>query len=301
MFGTREEFAYLECGNCGTIQLIDIPRDLSLYYPPEYYSFNKHPSTLYDAHHKKFLENARMRYAVFGKGLIGKLLFNLYYDSAPESLSRIERLTKQSRVLDIGCGAGLLLYQLVELGFTNVIGIDPFLDTDISYNNGATVYKKEITELDGTFDIIMMHHAYEHVRDPQAVLNAIASKLSNSGTLILRFPVADSFAWEKYGKDWVQLDPPRHTYLYTRKSMKILAERAGLEVTNIMYDSRDFQFWGSEQYQQDIPLKDERSIAKNPESELFSPERREEMKREAKLLNEEERGDQAIYYLKKKR
>ena len=37
MFGLREEFRYLECGQCGTIQLLDVP-GLARFYPPEYLS-----------------------------------------------------------------------------------------------------------------------------------------------------------------------------------------------------------------------------------------------------------------------
>ena len=40
MFGTRESFTYLQCGGCGTVQLLDVPADLAPHYPPDYYSFN---------------------------------------------------------------------------------------------------------------------------------------------------------------------------------------------------------------------------------------------------------------------
>jgi len=38
-FGLRDEFRYLECGACRCVQLVDVPADLSKYYPPNYYSF----------------------------------------------------------------------------------------------------------------------------------------------------------------------------------------------------------------------------------------------------------------------
>ena len=51
--GLRKMFTYMECGNCGCMQLVDIPEDLGKYYPNEgYYSFNlgldfrKKPDTL---------------------------------------------------------------------------------------------------------------------------------------------------------------------------------------------------------------------------------------------------------------
>jgi hypothetical protein len=39
MYGLRDEFRYLECGNCRCVHLNDIPQDMSKYYPENYYSF----------------------------------------------------------------------------------------------------------------------------------------------------------------------------------------------------------------------------------------------------------------------
>ena len=38
MFGTRDSFTYLECSNCGCLQIKQVPDDLSKYYPDNYYS-----------------------------------------------------------------------------------------------------------------------------------------------------------------------------------------------------------------------------------------------------------------------
>src|SRR5206468_2718584 len=40
MFGLREAFDYFECAACGCLQIAQVPRDLSKYYPPQYYSFH---------------------------------------------------------------------------------------------------------------------------------------------------------------------------------------------------------------------------------------------------------------------
>src|ERR1700722_13550952 len=38
MFGWGDEFEYLECPACGCLSLVDVPADLSKYYPESYYS-----------------------------------------------------------------------------------------------------------------------------------------------------------------------------------------------------------------------------------------------------------------------
>jgi SAM-dependent methyltransferase len=299
MFGTKEPFTYIECTECGTVQLAEPPQDMSQYYPDTYYSLGAEPSAAYASSLRAFLERARTRYAVYHTGMIGKALFSRYPDGAPQSLSHIEDLHTDMRILDIGCGTGRLLYDLREIGFTHTTGTDPYLKAPIHYPNGLTILSSPIEAIEGTYDIIMMHHVFEHIAEPLAYLKEVSEKLSDTGTLIIRIPIADSEAWERYGVHWVQLDAPRHFFLHTVEGMHMLAEHAGLTIDSLVYDSRDFQFWGSEQYKQDMPLMDTRSLAVNPRSTLFTKKERNKWKLAAQVLNDTARGDQACFYLKK--
>jgi len=97
----------------------------------------------------------------------------------------------------------------------------------------------------------------------------------------------------------VQLDAPRHLFLHTLKSMEILAAGSGFKVRDVVFDSTDFQFWASEQYQRDIPLKDKRSYALDPANSLFSPSEILRFKETARELNRNGEGDSACFYLYK--
>ena len=44
MFGLRDQFLYGECESCHSLQLLDLPTDMSRYYPPGYYSFAPCPT-----------------------------------------------------------------------------------------------------------------------------------------------------------------------------------------------------------------------------------------------------------------
>ena len=65
----------------------------------------------------------------------------------------------------------------------------------------------------------------------------------------------------------------------------MLVERASLQIDQVVHDSTAFQFWGSEQYRQGIPLRDERSYAVNPGGAKFAKEDMEQFELMAARLN----------------
>jgi hypothetical protein len=130
-------------------------------------------------------------------------------------------------------------------------------------------------------------------------LREIHRLLRPGGYALIRIPVADSYAWRTYRADWVQLDPPRHFHLLTRRAMEILTRSVGLEITEVVHDSESFQFWGSEQYLRDIPLCDPRSVSMYMEQPAFSPQELERFAEQARHLNQQGEGDSAGFFLRK--
>ena len=106
----------------------------------------------------------------------------------------------------------------------------------------------------------MLHHSLEHMADPLEVFENLYRILKPNRFVLIRTPLASSYAWKKYGVNGVQLDAPRHLFLHTIESMRILAQKVGFEIDDIIFDSTEFQFLGSEQYMRDISLTDERSF-----------------------------------------
>ena len=122
--------------------------------------------------------------------------------------------------------------------------------------------------------------------------------LAPRGSVVIRTPVSSSFAWKKYGADWVQLDPPRHLFVPSVASLKALAATAALTVESILFDSTAFQFWASEQYQQGIALHDPRSYLQSPRGSVFSRDQIKEFTQLARELNNRAEGDQASFTLR---
>jgi SAM-dependent methyltransferase len=304
MFGTGETFDYLECTLCGTIQIAEIPKDLSRHYPKEYYSFDERAEAVEFAPKFKRRLAARMaaRYFVHGRNFVGKYLAEKkawIRDYYPASLRQFPLgINFKSKILDFGCGNGRLLQILYHFGFRSLTGADAFIESDIFYPNGVKIYKRTLSELQPSFDLIMLHHSFEHLPNPLETLLEICRLLADKKLCLVRLPVVN-FAWEKYGTNWVQLDAPRHLFLYTERSFRMLAEKAGFAVERVIYDSEAFQFWGSEQYERGIALTSERGYKGDVSKSVFTAEQFDEWQSQAEQLNGQGKGDQACFYLRK--
>jgi hypothetical protein len=97
--------------------------------------------------------------------------------------------------------------------------------------------------------------------------------------------------------DW---DAPRHLVVHSVKSIQLLAQLNSFELTQIVFDSTAFQFWGSEQYERGVPLYDSESYAVNKKTKLFTEAQMKNWQKEAEELNKKGRGDQACFYLRRK-
>jgi len=298
MFGTREVFVYFRCARCGCLQIATIPEDMSVHYPPTYYSFGLSPERLFASGWKNLLKRPRDRFAVLGKGLFGRLLYALLPNPNLRKLSHVG-LTRDARVLEVGCGSGTLLYTLRNFGMTNLLGVDAFLPDDVTYDNGLRILRRELDDVEGTWDLVMFNHSLEHMPDQIGTMQTVSRLLAPGGTCLVRVPTVSSYAWEHYGVNWVQLDAPRHLYLHSVESIGLLAASAGLTLARTLYDSTELQFWGSEQYAKDVPLRSERSWSERPERSLFTPGEIKAYRKRAQQLNREGRGDQAAFILTK--
>ncbi len=261
MLGLGESFEYTRCLGCGAMELAQIPTDLGRYYPSNYYSFHPAEPQYAPSGWRAPLTRLQHRATVFGTGGIGGLLARRHKSWQAVEINRwLKHCPNRSfnaRVLDVGCGNGLRLCRMFEIGYSDLTGVDPFVAADRSIRPGLRVRKQQLSEhRDGPYDLIMLHHSLEHMPDHGRVLTDINRLLSPKGACLIRIPMAGNRLISRYGARWVEWDAPRHLVLHTENSLRQLAKQAGFRVERVDWDSDRFAYWASELYQRGLSLVD---------------------------------------------
>lgn len=301
LFDTWEEFDYFECSKCGCVQIVEVPEDLGKYYPEDYLPLHKIPPKK----NNPIMEIMRYMRARHKMGMfspLGKLISNLRPD--PYFWSWMEKIdiNFDSKILDIGCAYGQLLRDLKHEGFRNLTGVDLFIENDTTVEETINIYRKDFLEFDGQYDVIMMHHVLEHLPLQEESITKVAELLAPGGRFICRIPSVSSFIWKHYRLDALLLDPPRHLFLHTHDSVRILAEKAGMKVDEITYVSAGYELmatWASEQIKEKIAFMSDRSYLKNPEKSIFSKEDIKRMEAEAEERVKQGEGSEPVYIISK--
>ncbi|MCB0881594.1 MAG: class I SAM-dependent methyltransferase, partial [Thermoleophilia bacterium] len=200
------------------------------------------------------------------------------------------------RVLDVGCGAGVLVLALARAGLPAPRGVDPQATTR-GFPGGGGIEAAGIEHAAGPFDLVTFHHSLEHVADPRAQLVRARALLAPGGRIVVRCPTTSGAAFRRYGDRWVALDAPRHLVIPSRAGMVHLARRAGLRVESVRDDATAMQFWASEQYRRDMALMDPRSRMRAPWRPSRDWARLLGWWRATRRLNASGDGDQAAWVL----
>ncbi len=148
------------------------------------------------------------------------------------------------RILDIGCGGGLLSEPMARLG-ADVVGADP-APRNIpvaqlhAEQSGLTIDYRLTTAEDLAaagehFDVVLNMEVVEHVPDPQSFLTACQTLLKPGGLMICSTlnRNAKSFAMAIIGAEWVMRWLPKGTHdwrkFITPDELAAFIQQAGLD------------------------------------------------------------------------
>ncbi len=197
---------------------------------------------------------------------------------------RRTRLTRKMSLLDVCCGPDSLAAELRAIGY-QATELD--CDADASAPGSADYDGRadSLAEIEDRFDVILFRHSFE--RMPSDVLGLARDRIQPNGCCAVRI-VLLGWAWKTYGVDWANLSAPSHPIIHTLRSFSLHARKSGFRVSQVVFDSDEYQFWKSDSLQRNIPL-----------DEITEPNasQRALMRRLAKSLNQQHQGDSAQFYL----
>lgn len=301
MFGNRSIYNYSYCHNCITIFYNDLVLNSEELYPTNYYSFRKSTITIKEKIRSKIYEYS-IRGTMGKLGYFSSLFSKIFNDKSAEALFGIIESSKH--ILDIGCGNGDLIKTLAKIyKAKSFIGIDPYLTHDSTISENCKIIKSELTnENIGQFDLIIMNHSFEHMDNPLEILNNLKNIILPGAIIVIRIPVCDSYFFHKYKSNWVQLDSPRHKFIFSNFSMSSILTNNGFKLIHNYSDSRSFSYIASEMFLNNIALTDKRSFYKGRLKNFISAKyflSHLKGNKLVKKINQLNWGDQRVFYIVK--
>ncbi len=165
-----------------------------------------------------------------------------HFSRDPKKLDCLKKL----RMLDIGCGGGVLSEPLARLG-ASMVGADPAADniaaarahaedSEVAVDYRATT-AEELSEAGERFDVVLAMEVVEHVADVPLFVETCASMVKPGGLMIAATlnRTLKSFALAIVGAEYVLRWLPRGTHQWdkfvTPLELETAVENAGLRVT----------------------------------------------------------------------
>ena len=140
--------------------------------------------------------------------------------------------SKHGKILDIGCGTGMLLTALKLAGFENALGVDISEQAvllcrskGLNVERISSIHEISPENDDARFDLVVMSHVLEHISKDSiiATLRHIREHVvSRAGKLVVMVPNAQS----RTGAYWAYEDFT-HCTLFTSGSLKYVLQSAG--------------------------------------------------------------------------
>ena len=213
---TKESFSLVKCRSCSFIYTNPRPFNQNI---DRYYESNN-----YISHSKK------------SGNIIDRIYYLTRYLMLRKKLNWIhEVLGLKGRLLDYGCGTGSFVSLALKKNW-DIWGVEPNrLARSIANNNGNLRVFDSLNALpENQFDAITLWHVLEHLTDLEQIVNALISRLTESGHLVIAVPNCACYDAQYYAEYWAGFDVPRHLSHFTPESMKLLIKKHRLHLIKLI-------------------------------------------------------------------
>jgi SAM-dependent methyltransferase len=152
------------------------------------------------------------------------------------------------RLVDVGCGNGLLQRHLAGLGFRDSVGVEPSGNPTGRRELGLEIYSEPVEDflrrpgMAGAFDIAVANHVLEHSYEPAALIRQLGQLVRPGGHVLIATPnlAGASMRWKTLlsrlrlkSRPFRHLDYPKHLVLFDRKNLPALVAAQDLEVVAV--------------------------------------------------------------------
>ncbi len=212
-------FTIVECKSCGLKYLSPRPKKtlISKYYSAKGYwghnllTFEKSENSL-----------EKERELFYGK--LYKQIFKIFMNGS---------------ILDVGAGTGIFLTKFKDLDW-NVDGIELFPEAvdyakkvyNIKLNKGNF---NEMGTFGKKYDVVTFNSSLEHIYNPKKALYKAHYLLKKDGIVVVTVPNIESLGAKLLRKNWLPLDPPKHLYHFTEKTLTDMLNNCGFEVRKVSH------------------------------------------------------------------
>ncbi|MEW6295846.1 MAG: class I SAM-dependent methyltransferase [Candidatus Diapherotrites archaeon] len=153
---------------------------------------------------------------------------------------------KAARVIDLGCGNGVFLKKLKEMGFYNLYGVD-YSQTAVKNlsKEGFNVIKLDLSKnfsgkLSQKFDLVLVGELLEHLPEPKKFILETKKIIKKGGRLIISTPNKDwwpNYFFKQYYRKGLSLSSAfghsTHISFFSLKELKSLIENSNFRIIKV--------------------------------------------------------------------
>jgi 2-polyprenyl-3-methyl-5-hydroxy-6-metoxy-1,4-benzoquinol methylase len=215
-------------------------------------SSNDYTKSIYDidSYVEKFMRETHLQYE-YRKNKFGKERYEYTIDRL--------NLSKNSKVLDIGCGAGYYIDVLKDnsIEYKGLEVASHFVDYCTTYHDLNVKSTALDLEPNLHYDLITMFDVLEHLSDPINTFNTINKKLKPGGYCVAYTPNIFSIGYELMREKQNTLLPFEHLCFFNDKSLDFLVKNTGFKVEALeVYGLDIMDYLLMKEYEDDINYTD---------------------------------------------
>jgi 2-polyprenyl-3-methyl-5-hydroxy-6-metoxy-1,4-benzoquinol methylase len=217
-----DTFRFVMCSACKHHYMDPMPTEefLSTYYGRDYFSEDEH------ANHNRNLALTAM---------------DRFYFSTCRHLPKVK---EPLSLLEIGPGTGSYMAWAKERGY-HVSGYDLAavdMHPSIEPKDVQIGSLEDCSFPPATFDIIVSHWVFEHMRSTKPVMEKIKLWLKPGGRVIISVPNSQCFDAKLFGDDWHHAVVPDHISQFSMPSLEKMFLLSGFEILSRQHDLLSFDF-----------------------------------------------------------